>query len=96
MGEQAPRIPREWNVSADWMTEVLRTRHPGAVVSDVVRVGGSEGASSRAVLGVTYSSGSGPATDCGVVDRWRLNDMVVMEDVVDRRDHAADLTRLGA
>ncbi len=121
----APRIPRDWNVSADWMTDALSARHPGAVVADVVRVGGSEGTSSRAVLGVTYSSGSGPATVfaktkgdplrrvfqwmtdnafiegrlaesgavlqvehpdfyCGVVDRWRLNDMVVMEDVVAR------------
>ncbi len=121
----APRIPRDWNVSADWMTQALADRHPGAVVSEVVRVDGSEGTSSRAVLRLAYSEGAGPGTVfaktkgdplrrvfqwmtdnsfiegrlaesgvalqvehpvfySGVVDRWRLNDMVVMEDVAAR------------
>ena len=125
MLELAARIPRDWNVSADWMTRALSDRHPGAVVSDVVRVGGSEGTSSRAVLRLSYSSGVGPETVfaktkgdplrrvfqwmtdnafiegrlaesgatlqvehpafyAGVVDRLRLNDMIVMEDVVAR------------
>jgi hypothetical protein len=119
-------IPRDWNVSPDWMTGIVAARHPGAVVSKVVRVGGSDGTSSRAVLHLTYATGTGPDTVfaktkgdplrrtfqwmtqnafiegrlvqsgvrlpiehptfyAGIVDRWRLNDMVVMEDVT-RRD----------
>jgi hypothetical protein len=119
------RIPRDWDVSAEWMTEVVAARHPGAVVSKVDRVGGSDGTSSRAVLELTYASGEGPPTVfaktkgdplrrtfqwmtqnafiegrlaqsgvalpvehphfyAGLVDRARLNDMVVMEDVSQR------------
>lgn len=107
------------------MTKVLASAYPGAVVSNVSRVGGSEGTSSRAVLALSYSAGGGPATVfaktkgdllrrvfqwmtdnafiegrlalsgaelpiehptfyTGVVERWQINDMVVMEDVRQR------------
>jgi len=130
----AARIPRDWNVSPSWMTEVVGKVHPGAVVTDVARVGGSEGTSSRAVLELTYGSGSGPATlfaktkgdplrrafqwmtdnafiegrlalsgavlplehprfYAGVVDRLRLNDMVVMADVTQQGAALNDATR---
>lgn len=116
------RIPRHWDVSPEWMTRVIATAHPGAVITEVARVGGSEGTSSRAILELTYGAGGGPArvfaktkgdpvrrlfqwmTDnafiegrlamsgaplplehptfyAGVVDRLRLNDMVIMDDV---------------
>ncbi len=120
------RIPRNWeDISATWMTNVIASVHPDAVVSSVTRTGGSEGTSSRAVLALSYSEGSGPATVfaktkgdplrrvfqwmtdnafiegrlalsgvelpiehpifyAGAVERWRLNDMIVMEDVSQR------------
>ncbi|HEY1119775.1 MAG TPA: phosphotransferase [Acidimicrobiales bacterium] len=56
------RIPRDWEVSPAWITHLVNRDHPGAVVTEVSRVGGSEGTSSRAVLRLTYGSGSGPAT----------------------------------
>ncbi|WP_426574603.1 phosphotransferase [Aquihabitans sp. McL0605] len=61
-GRPSSAIPRNWEVSADWMTPIIAAHHPGAVVSDVRRVGGSDGTSSRAVLELTYASGSGPET----------------------------------
>lgn len=118
-------IPRRWNVSPQWMTDLLRPTMPGVEVASVERVGGSDGTSSRALLGLTYRHGDGPSTVFaktkgdplrrsfqwmtdnsfiegrlalsgvpleiehptfygGAVDRLRLNDMVVMEDVVQR------------
>lgn len=128
------RIPRGWDVSPAWMTEVIGAAHPGALITGVARVGGSEGTSSRAVLELTYGAGSGPATVfaktkgdplrrlfqwmtdnafiegrlassgaplpiehptfyAGVVDRMRLNDMVVMDDVTSRGAVLNDATR---
>jgi hypothetical protein len=116
------------------MTRVIAAAHPGAVVTEVARVGGSDGTSSRAVLALTYGAGGGPATVfaktkggplrrlfqwmtdnafiegrlalsgaalpiehptfyAGVVDRWRLNDMVVMDDVTLRGAVLNDATR---
>ena len=133
-GTEALRIPRHWEVSPDWMTRALATAHPGAVITEVARVGGSEGTSSRAILELTYGAGSGPATVfaktkgdplrrlfqwmtdnafiegrlalsgaplpiehptfyAGVVDRLRLNDMVVMDDVTLRGAVLNDATR---
>jgi hypothetical protein len=133
-GTEDLRIPRRWNVSPQWMTSVIGVAHPGAVVTKVARVGGSEGTSSRAVLELTYGAGSGPATVfaktkgdplrrlfqwmtdnsfiegrlalsgavlpiehptfyAGVVDRLRLNDMVVMDDVTLRGAVLNDATR---
>ena len=127
-------IPRGWDVPAQWMTDAISGEHPDAVVSEVVRVGGSEGTSSRAVLELTYARGTGPATVfaktkgdplrrvfqwmtdntfiegrlvqseaplplehprfyAGVVDRWRLNDMIVMEDVLAQDAVLNDATR---
>lgn len=123
-GEQPfpARIPRDWQVSPEWMSALVGRAHPGAVVADVDRVGGSEGTSSRAVLQLTYAAGSGPGTVFaktkgdplrrvfqwmtdnafiegrlalsgaplpvehprfygGLVERRRLDDMVVMADV---------------
>jgi hypothetical protein len=128
------QIPRGWDVSPEWMTEALRPSCPGAEVSTVRRVGGSDGTSSRAVLQLTYRHGTGPSTvfaktkgdplrrtfqwmtdnafiegrlvqarvPLGVehpeffaaaVDRLRLNDMVVMEDVTQRDAVLNDATR---
>jgi hypothetical protein len=130
----APRIPRHWDVSPEWMTNVIAPLHPGAVITKVVRVGGSEGTSSRAVLELTYGAGRGPARVfaktkgdplrrlfqwmtgnafiegrlalsgaalpiehptfyAGVVERWRLDDMVVMDDVTLRGAVLNDATR---
>jgi hypothetical protein len=115
------------------MTAVLRDRFPGATVSSVSRVGGSDGTSSRAVLDIEYASGAGPArvfaktkgdllrrsfqwmTDNsflegrlalsrvplpiehpeffgGAVDRVRLDDVIVMEDVTQRDATLNDAT----
>ena len=128
------RIPRDWDVSPEWMTEALRASCPGAAVSTVEQVGGSDGTSSRAVLRLTYRQGTGPETVfaktkgdplrrtfqwmtdnafiegrlaqagvplgvehprfyAGAVDRLRLNDMVVMEDVTGRDAVLNDATR---
>lgn len=125
MSASRTRIPRRWEVSPEWMSDALRTSHPGAQVATVERVGGSDGTSSRAVLQLTYRQGTGPSTVfaktkgdplrrtfqwmtdnafiqgrlaqadvplgvehptfyAGAVDRLRLNDMVVMEDVTGR------------
>lgn len=127
-------IPKNWDVSSEWMTEVVAKRHPGAKVSTVTRIGGSDGTSSRALFEMTYAAGEGPKTLFaktkgnalrrvfqwmtenafiegrlvqsgitlplehpalyhGVVDRWRLNDMIVMEDVVQRGATLNDATR---
>ena len=128
------RIPRWRDVSPDWMTEVIGAAHPGALITAVTHVGGSEGTSSRAVLKLTYGAGNGPSTvfaktkgdplrrlfHCmtdnafiegrlaasgaplpiehprfyaGVVNRMRLNDMVVMDDVATRGAVLNDATR---
>lgn len=127
-------IPRNWDVSPTWMTEVVSRRHPGARVSAVSRIGGSDGTSSRVLFELQYAEGSGPRTLFaktkgnalrrvfqwmtdnafiegrlvqsgitlplehpvlyhGVVDRLRLNDMIVMEDVVQRGATLNDATR---
>ena len=56
-------IPRRWeDVAPEWMTEAIRTRHPGAEVRDVTIVTRDDGTNRRARLGLTYSAGSGPET----------------------------------
>jgi hypothetical protein len=124
-GAELP-IPKDWKLSAEWMTAVVSPHHPGARVSAVTRSGGSDGTSSRAMFRLDYSEGGGPTslfaktkgnwlrrafqlmTDnafiealplehprfyFGAVDRLRLNDMVVMEDVVQRGAALNDATR---
>jgi len=44
------------------MTSVIASRHQGARISDVTVVGRDDGTNRRARLGLTYASGSGPAT----------------------------------
>lgn len=127
-------FPRDWRISPEWMTEILSDRHPGARVSSVSRIGGSEGTSSRAVLELQYAEGTGPKTlfaktkgdwlrrffqwmtdnafiegrlvesgvtlplehpvlYYGAVDRVRLNDMIIMEDVGQRGATLNDATQ---
>lgn len=127
-------IPANWQFSPQLMTAVIAARHPGAQVSAVRLVDGSDGTSSRARIGLTYSAGSGPATVFAktkgdwkhrflhlatgnafiearlfgaqiplpiehpaiyhtAVDRPRLNDLVVMEDLTLRNVILNDATR---
>lgn len=127
-------IPRDWEISPDWMTAVLQRHHSGAQVSEVRRVGGSDGTSSRAVFELEYAAGAGPrrvfaktkgdplrrvfqwmtdnafiegrlvqsAVDLpiehptlyyGAIDRLRLNDVIVMEDVLQRGARLNDANR---
>ncbi|HSW12055.1 MAG TPA: phosphotransferase [Solimonas sp.] len=127
-------IPRDWKLSAEWMTAVVSRHHPGARVASVTRTGGSDGTSSRAVFKLAYSEGAGPTSlfaktkgnwlrrafqwmtenafiegrlvesgvalplehpkfYFGAVDRIHLNDMVVMEDVLQRGATLNDATR---
>lgn len=127
-------IPRNWEFTPEQMTSIVAGKHPGAGISSVRYVGGSDGTSSRARFELEYSKGSGPATlfaktkgdwfhRClhlmtgnafiearlftsgialplehplvyhAVVDRPRLNDMVVMEDLTQRNVTLNDATR---
>ncbi len=129
-----PAIPRNWNITPEWMTQVVAARHPGAKVSAVKRIGGSDGTSSRALFELQYSEGRGPKTlfaktkgnalrrffqwatenafiegrlvesgAClplehpvfyyGAVDYLRLNDMIIMENVIERGAVLNDATR---
>jgi aminoglycoside phosphotransferase (APT) family kinase protein len=56
-------IPGGWDeITPAWMTGALRAAHPDAVVSGVEVVLRDDGTNRRARLGLTYSSGTGPAT----------------------------------
>ncbi|HKY13664.1 MAG TPA: phosphotransferase [Microthrixaceae bacterium] len=60
---QFPTIPASWEaIDAEWMTAALAARVPGAVVSEVELILRDDGTNRRARFGLTYSSGSGPAS----------------------------------
>jgi hypothetical protein len=60
---KARRFPKQWeDCSPEWMTSVIANHHPGAQVQDVTVIGRDDGTNRRARLGLTYASGSGPAT----------------------------------
>ena len=61
--EEVLNIPPTWDdVTPEWMTAALARSFPGAVVSGVEVVLRDDGTNRRARLGLTYSSGSGPAS----------------------------------
>jgi len=53
-------IPQNWQFTPEQMTEIIAAKYPGAQVSDVRLLDGSDGTSSRARLGLQYAQGSGP------------------------------------
>ncbi|MGE5695130.1 MAG: phosphotransferase [Candidatus Sericytochromatia bacterium] len=56
-------VPKDWDeITPDWMTTALSDRHPGATVETVTVELRDDGTNRRARLGLTYSSGSGPAS----------------------------------
>ena len=55
-------IPRDWQVTPEWMTHAISGRHPGARVTRVRLVDRSDGTSSRARFELEYADGSGPRT----------------------------------
>jgi len=54
------KIPRNWQFTPEWMTPIIAHRYPGARLSKVRLLEGSEGTSSRARFELEYSAGSGP------------------------------------
>lgn len=57
------RIPARWeDVTPEWMTAAIASRHPDAVVDDVRIVTRDDGTNRRARLGLSYARGSGPGT----------------------------------
>ena len=128
------RIPSNWQFTPEFMTHVVAAQHPGARVSEVSLLNGSDGTSSRALLGLKYAEGSGPGAlfvktqgdwkhrllhvmtgnlyreslmygsgvaipvehprpYFGGVDRLRLNDLVMMEDLSPRNVTLNDATK---
>ena len=128
------RIPADWSFTPDQLTPLIAQRYPGARLSDVTLLEGSDGTSSRAKLGLRYAEGTGPAAVfaktqgdiwhrllhfmtgnlyreallygsgielpiehpapiCGLVDRARLNELVIMEDLTPRQPSLFDATR---
>ncbi len=56
-------IPGEWkDITPAWMTAALSRHHLGVEVADVTLLLRDDGTNRRARLGLTYASGSGPAT----------------------------------
>ncbi len=56
-------IPTHWSdVTPAWMTAAIAGHHPGAEVAEVKLLLDDDGTNRRARFGLTYSSGSGPAT----------------------------------
>jgi Phosphotransferase enzyme family len=55
------RIPKRWeDVTPDWMTAAISSRHPQAVVKEAILVTQDDGTNRRARFRLTYLSGSGP------------------------------------
>jgi len=54
------KIPQNWQFTPEWMTPIIAREHPGARLSKVTHVGGSEGTSSRARFELEYAAGTGP------------------------------------
>ena len=62
-GRPAPgrRIPKRWeDVTPEWMTAAIASRHPHAVVKDATLVTKDDGTNRRARFRLTYASGVGP------------------------------------
>jgi hypothetical protein len=57
----ALRAPKNWNFTPEQLTPIIAARHPGARLSRVSLLGGTDGTSSRARIGLEYAEGSGPA-----------------------------------
>lgn len=58
-----PVVPQSWDeVTPEWMTAAIRSRHPGVVVDRVDIVTRDDGTNRRARFGLTYASGQGPET----------------------------------
>jgi hypothetical protein len=56
-------IPLEWeDIDPEWMTAALGRIHPDAEVAEVTLIMRDDGTNRRARIGLTYASGSGPAT----------------------------------
>jgi Phosphotransferase enzyme family len=55
-------IPRDWQVTPEWMTRAVSSQHPDARVSHVRLVDRSDGTSSRARFEMEYAYGAGPRT----------------------------------
>ena len=56
-------IPAQWaDITPAWMTTAISRRHPDAQVAEVRLLLNDDGTNRRARFGLTYSSGSGPAT----------------------------------
>ncbi|MET0364721.1 MAG: phosphotransferase [Sphingobium sp.] len=58
-----PLVPQSWDeVTPEWMTAAIRSRHPDAVVGKVDILMRDDGTNRRARFGLSYASGTGPAT----------------------------------
>lgn len=56
-----PVAPAHWSdVSPEWMTEAIRSRHPDAVVSRVTLLSRDDGTNRRARFALEYAQGGGP------------------------------------
>lgn len=54
-------IPKKWeDVTPDWMTAAISSRHPQAVVDKAILVTQDDGTNRRARFRLTYRSGNGP------------------------------------
>jgi hypothetical protein len=54
-------IPPTWgDITPEWATEAIRSRHPDAEVSEVEVLLSSDGTNRRARIGLSYRAGSGP------------------------------------
>lgn len=54
------RIPSNWQFTPQWLTPIIARHYPGARLSQVRLLDGSDGTSSRARFGLEYAEGSGP------------------------------------
>jgi hypothetical protein len=55
------RVPQQWEqITPEWMTAVLRPRHPGVTIKDVSILMRDDGTNRRARLGLTYVDEPGP------------------------------------
>ena len=128
------RAPKDWQFTPEQLTPIIAAKHPGAYLSRVTLINGSEGTSSRARIGLEYARGTGPAAVFvksqgdiwhrllhfmtgnlyrealldgsgvtvpvehpaeyfGQVDRARLNELVIMEDLCERGVTLHDATQ---
>ena len=63
MTTTAPSVPQSWDdITPEWMSAALAADYPGATVETVTVADRDDGTNRRARLGLTYSSGNGPAT----------------------------------